>query len=67
MNLRLVAAACLPLMLIACGVKTNVERPMGAIVQAQPQNPINSEKDPSRPPRPLGEPGGTTPPYPTGP
>jgi hypothetical protein len=67
MMLRLVAIALVPLTLLACGVKTNLERPMVQIVQPQQQNLINPQKDPSRPPTTLGEPGGTTPPYPTGP
>jgi len=67
MRLRLVAAMLTPLILVGCGVKTNVERPMGAIMQPRQQNLVNPEKDLSKPPRPLGEPGGTTPPYIIGP
>jgi predicted small lipoprotein YifL len=69
MRLRVVAAGLIPLTLLGCGVKTSLERPMDQIVQQQnqQQNPINPRKDPSRPPIPLGEPGGTTQPYPTGP
>jgi hypothetical protein len=68
MILRLAAVALVPLTLLACGVKTDLDRPMMQIMQAQPQqNLINPRKDPSKPPTPLGEPGGTTPPYTTGP
>ena len=67
MKLRLAAATLVPLMLFGCGVKTELERPMGQIVRPQQQSLINPQKDPSRPPLPLGDPGGTTPPYPTGP
>jgi hypothetical protein len=67
MMLRLVAIGLMPLALVGCGVKTNLERPMGEIVRPQQQNPLNPQKDPSRPPTPLGEPGGTTQPYPVGP
>jgi hypothetical protein len=67
MMVRVAVALLTPFTLLACGVKTNVERPMAAIMQTQQQNPVNPEKDPSKPPRILGEPGGTIPPYPTGP
>jgi hypothetical protein len=67
-SLRIVAALLLPLALLACGVKTDLERPMMQVMQPQPQqNLINPQKDPSKPPTTLGEPGGTTPPYPIGP
>jgi hypothetical protein len=48
------------LALVSCGVKSGLEPPMGQVLQ-------QDRKDPSRPPVPLGQPGGTTPPYPTGP
>ena len=67
MKLRLAAAALIPLTLVGCGVKSDLDRPMGQIVQPQQQSLINPQKDPSKPPLPLGEPGGTTPPYTTGP
>ena len=68
MMLRLVAAGLMPLALLGCGVKNNLDRPMDQIVQPQQyQNPINPQKDPSRPPTPLGEPGGRTQPYSVGP
>lgn len=69
MMLRLVAAGLMPLALLGCGVKTNLERPMDEMMQPpqQDQNPVNPQKDPSRPPTPLGEPGGRTQPYPVGP
>ena len=46
--------------LASCGVKSDLDRP-GMRVMEEPR------KDPSKPPVPLGEPGGTTPPYTTGP
>ena len=46
--------------LTACGVKSNLEKPPGAVLQMQ-------EKDPSRPPVTLGEPTRVIPPYTTGP
>ena len=67
MKLRIVAASLVPLLLIACGVKSDLDRPMGQIVHPQQQSLINPQKDPSKPPIPLGEPGGTTSPYPIGP
>ena len=48
------------LALVSCGVKSGLEPPMGQVLQ-------QDQKDQSRPPVPLGQPGGTTPPYPTGP
>lgn len=67
MSLRVVAVLVGGFALVSCGVKQGLERPMEQIVR--PQNPpvLDSRKDPSLPPRPLGEPGGTTPPYTTGP
>jgi predicted small lipoprotein YifL len=68
MSPRLLPLALVAFALASCGVKANLERPIGEMMtqtQKQPlQNPL---KDPSLPPRPLGEPGGTTPPYTTGP
>jgi len=57
MSLRLVPIV-MGFALAACGVKSNLERPMGQLMQ--PQNAVlqNPQKDPSRPPTPLGEPGG---------
>ena len=60
MSPRAIAVALIALALVSCGVKSVLERPMGSV-------PQNQQKDPSKPPVPLGEPGGTTPPYPTGP
>jgi len=52
--------AFIALVLSACGVKSNLEKPPGPILQMQ-------EKDPSRPPVILGEPTRVIPPYTTGP
>jgi len=52
--------APLVLLLFGCGVKSNLEKPPGPILQME-------EKDPSRPPVVLGEPTRVIPPYPTGP
>ncbi|HMI95104.1 MAG TPA: hypothetical protein VK479_01240 [Micropepsaceae bacterium] len=60
MSTRILLAASIALALVSCGVKSELERPMGQVLQ-------QDRKDPSRPPVPLGQPGGTTPPYPTGP
>jgi hypothetical protein len=60
MSPRPIAIALIALALVSCGVKSVLERPMGSVRQ-------DEQKDPSKPPVPLGEPGGTTPPYPTGP
>lgn len=67
MSLRAVAVALLAIALMSCGVKSNLERPMDQIMQPQNTALQSPQKDPSRPPTPLGEPGGTTPPYTTGP
>jgi hypothetical protein len=48
------------LALSACGVKSNLDKPPGPILQME-------NKDPSRPPVILGEPTRVIPPYPTGP
>jgi len=60
MSLRVALIALVSLTLLSCGVKSDVERPMGAVLQDQ-------RKDPSKPPVSLGQPGGTLPPYTTGP
>jgi hypothetical protein len=67
MSPRLVPLALVALALVSCGVKANLERPMGAMMQPEKQPLQNPRKNPSLPPRPLGEPGGTTPPYVIGP
>ena len=56
----LIIAAGVALALSACGVKSNLERPPGPILQME-------NKNPSRPPVILGEPSRVIPPYPTGP
>ena len=60
MSARAVLVGLIAVALASCGVKSDLERPMGQVLQKE-------QKDPSKPPVPLGEPGGTTPPYPTGP
>ena len=60
MSRRAVVVASIAFALMSCGVKSGLEPPMGQVLQPD-------QKDPSRPPAPLGVPGGTTPPYPTGP
>ena len=67
MSLRAVPIVLIALVLVCCGVKSNLDRPMAQVMQPQNQGLQNPQKDPSLPPRPLGEPGGTTPPYTTGP
>lgn len=67
MNLSAAPIALLALALASCGVKSDLERPMGAVMQPEQQVLQNPRKDPSKPPTVLGEPGGTTPPYTTGP
>ena len=67
MNLRVVPIVLVAFALVSCGVKSNLDRPMAQVMQSQNQALQNPQKDPSLPPRPLGEPGGTTPPYTTGP
>jgi predicted small lipoprotein YifL len=57
---RSLCIAFVSLALLSCGVKSELELPSGAM-------PDKREQDPSRPPKPLGESGGTTLPYPTGP
>jgi len=61
MSLRVPLIGLVSLALSCCGVKSDLERPMSQVLQTQAQ------KDSSKPPTPLGEPGGTTPPYTTGP
>jgi len=58
--LRSISIAFLSLGLLSCGVKSNLDLPSGAMAD-------KSQQDPSKPPKPLGESGGTTLPYPTGP
>jgi len=60
MSRRAILAPLVAVALMSCGVKSDLEPAMGQVLQ-------KDQKDPSRPPVPLGEPGGTTPPYPTGP
>ena len=60
MSTRALIVAAIALALVSCGVKSGLEVPMGTVVQ-------QDQKAPSRPPVPLGQPGGTIPPYPTGP
>ncbi|HEX3486762.1 MAG TPA: hypothetical protein VHT51_17025 [Micropepsaceae bacterium] len=67
MSLRAATIAILALALACCGVKSDLERPAAAMMQAEKQQVQSPRKDPSLPPTPLGEPGGTTPPYTTGP
>jgi predicted small lipoprotein YifL len=64
MSLRLSLIALMAFALSSCGVKSDLERPMAQVLQ---RGQDQQQKDPSKPPVPLGEPGGTTPPYPTGP
>jgi predicted small lipoprotein YifL len=67
MNLRFVPIVPIAVALASCGVKSDLERPMGAVMQPTQQVVQSPRKDPSKPPTTLGEPGGTTPPYTTGP
>jgi hypothetical protein len=67
MSLRVAAVLLGAFALVSCGVKQGLERPMEQIVRSQNAPAQDSRKDPSLPPRPLGEPGSTTPPYTTGP
>jgi len=60
MSTRALVIAAIALALVSCGVKSGLEPPMGTVLQ-------QDQKDPSRSPVPLGQPGGTLPPYPTGP
>ncbi len=60
MRTGLILASLACLILSACGVKSNLERPPGPVLQME-------QKDPSRPPVILGEPTRVIPPYPTGP
>jgi predicted small lipoprotein YifL len=52
--------AFVSLALLSCGVKSGLDLPSGAM-------PDKQQQDPSKPPKPLGESGGATLPYPTGP
>jgi hypothetical protein len=68
MSMRAAAIALIALPLLSCGVKSDLERPMGQVIERAPAQVLQSDRrDPSKPPVPLGAPGGTTPPYPTGP
>ena len=58
--MRAPAIAFMAVLLGSCGVKTNLEKPPGPVLQMQ-------AKDPSRPPVTLGEPTRVVPPYTTGP
>ncbi len=58
MTVRHLLSFLLALGLGACGVKNDLLRP--------PME-VPGSADDSKPPVPLGEPGGRTPPYPTGP
>jgi hypothetical protein len=60
MSSRLLAIALTSAVLCSCGVKSDLDRPTMQVMQ-------DNRKDSSKPPVPLGEPGGTTPPYTTGP
>lgn len=60
MRAGLILASVVSLLLSACGVKSNLEKPPGTVLQME-------QKDPSRPPVILGEPTRVIPPYPTGP
>ena len=55
-----ILAATVAIGLFGCGVKSNLEKPPGPVLQME-------TKDPSRPPVILGEPTRVIPPYPTGP
>ena len=59
MATRLTIAALIALSLSCCGVKSDLERPNQQVLSKD----AREEKDPSRPPRPLGQTGGTTPTY----
>ena len=61
MSRRLLVLALATAMLASCGVKSDLDRPPMQVMQD------TNRKDPSKPPVPLGQPGGTTPPYTTGP
>jgi hypothetical protein len=58
--MRQAVVAFMTVMLSAYGVKSNLEKPPGPLLQMP-------EKDPSRPPVTLGEPTRVVPPYTTGP
>ena len=60
MTVRIVFAAMIALAIAGCGVKSQLDRPSGEVMNDRGKNP-------ARPPVSLGEPGGTLPPYPTGP
>jgi hypothetical protein len=60
MTARIALALFVSFALVSCGVKSDLERPSGEVLK-------DHRTDPSKPPIPLGDPGGTIPPYPTGP
>jgi hypothetical protein len=60
MTIRIALAFLMSLALVSCGVKSDLERPGGEVLK-------DHRPDPSKPPVPLGDPGGTIPSYPTGP
>lgn len=60
MSRRAILVALVAAALMSCGVKSDLQPPMGQVLQ-------KDQKDASKPPVPLGDPRGTTPPYPTGP
>jgi predicted small lipoprotein YifL len=60
MRTAVILASVVPTVLAGCGVKSNLEKPPGPVLQME-------QKDPSRPPVILGEPTRVIPPYPTGP
>ena len=61
MRIATVTAALVALVLASCGVKSDLESPQMQVTKEQ------RRPDPSKPPVSLGDPGGTLPPYPTGP
>lgn len=60
MKAAVILPALVAVAMSGCGVKSNLEKPPGPILQMD-------QKDPSRPPVILGEPTRVIPPYPTGP
>ena len=48
MRMRACLAACLVLLIAGCGVKNDLRPPSG-------RTPPTEERDPSRPPQPLGQ------------
>ena len=66
MIVRIALALIVSIALAGCGVKSDLERPAAQVMNA-PAMTKDTRPDPSKPPIPLGDPGGTIPPYPTGP